>query len=50
LRWRRCQFDFESESEFDARSASGDIGDGSADDGVGANGADAGVHGYSGKR
>jgi hypothetical protein len=50
LRWRGCQFDFESESEFDARSASGDIGDGSADDGVGANGADAGVHGYSGKR
>jgi hypothetical protein len=49
MRWRR-QFDFESEFQSDAHSDSGDIGDDSADDGVGANGADAGVHGYSGKR
>ena len=49
MRWR-CQFDLESEFQSDARSDSSDIGDRSADDGVGANGADAGVHGYSGKR
>ena len=48
--WRRCRLEFESEFQPDARSASGDIGDGSADGSVGANGADASVHGYSGKR
>ena len=49
MRWRRCQFDFESEW-FRSDSDAGDIGHSSADDGVRANGADAGVHGYSGKR
>lgn len=49
MRWGRCQFAFESEW-FRSDSGAGDIGHSSADDGFGANGANAGVHGYSGER
>jgi hypothetical protein len=49
LRWRRFQFAFESEW-FRSDSDAGDIGDDNADDGIGANRTDSGVHSYRGER